>query len=99
MTLGASGGETQPLTRDQLLELPPVVTLETLGQALGVSAPTIRECHRRGDVTAFGIRVLRVGQQWRVVTADIWRLLGLNPAIPEPTSPAAAEPDISSPEC
>jgi hypothetical protein len=50
-----------------------------LGQAFGISEPVARERHRRGEWEALGIRVLRFGQQWRVVTADIWRVLGIEP--------------------
>ena len=71
MTLGALGGRIQPLTRKELLELAetsPTTNLVMLGRALGVSEPVIRERARRGELAALGIRVLRLGAQWRVVT-------------------------------
>ena len=66
-----------PLSRVELLDLPPVINLVTLGRALGISEPTARERARRGEFEALGIRVLRLGHQWRVPTADVLRLLGL----------------------
>ena len=69
---------TQPLTRAELLALPPVINLVTLGRALGLSEPVIRERARRDELAALGIRVLRLGAQYRVPTADVLRLLGVD---------------------
>lgn len=68
---------TQPLTRAELLALPATTNLRTLGQAFGLSEPVARERHRRGEWDQLGIRVLRLGQQWRVITADLWKALGV----------------------
>ena len=65
------------LTRAQILGLPPVITLATLAEALGVSEPTVRACHRSGELARLGIRVNRLGAQHRVVTATVWAFLGL----------------------
>jgi hypothetical protein len=65
------------LSREELLALPPTTNLATLGRAFGISEPVTRERHRRGEFETLGIRVLRFGAQWRVVTADILRVLGL----------------------
>jgi hypothetical protein len=99
MTLGAQGGAVKPLTRTELLELAeasPVTTLPMLARALGVSEPVIRERARRGELAALGIRVNRLGSQWRVITADIVAYLGITrdsePARPAPPDPAAAAP-------
>lgn len=67
----------RPLTRDELLALPVTTDLPTLGRAFGISEPVTRERHRRGDFEAMGIRVLRLGAKWRVITADIWQVLGI----------------------
>lgn len=69
----------KPLTRAELLKLPPVTTLPMLGRAFGISEPVARERHRHGEWEALGVRVLRLGQQWRVVTADILSVLGVSP--------------------
>jgi hypothetical protein len=73
---------TQPLTKAELLALPPVINLVTLGRALGLSEPTIRERHRKGELDGLGIRVLQFGQQYRVPTADVLNLLGVDGAAP-----------------
>ena len=85
MTLGALGGAVKPLTRDELLELArttPVTDLVTTGRAFGVSEPVIRERARSGDLEKMGVRVLRLGAQYRIPVADILRLLGLDTADP-----------------
>lgn len=69
---------TQPLSRAELLALPPVINLVTLGRALGLSEPVVRERARRDEFAALGIRVLRLGAQYRVPTADVLRLLGID---------------------
>ena len=71
-----------PLSRSELLSLPPVINLVTLGRALGISEPTTRERARRGEFEAIGIRVLRLGAQYRIPTADVLRVLGLDTADP-----------------
>lgn len=70
----------RPLSRTELLALPPVTTLPMLGRAFGISEPVARERQRRGEWAAMGIRILRLGLQYRVVTADILRALGVDPA-------------------
>jgi hypothetical protein len=78
----------KPLTRAELLALPATTDLLTLGRAFGISEPVVRERHRRGDFEDMGIRIHRLGAKWRVVTADIWRVLGLTA-----DEISAAEPD------
>jgi hypothetical protein len=99
MTLGALGGTAKPLTRAEILALPPVITLVTLGRALGVSEPVIRERARRGEIERMGIRVLRLGAQYRIPTADVWQLLGLDPpgTAAGGTSPKAPPATTSEP--
>ena len=67
------------LTRAELLALPAAIDLPTLGRAFGISEPVARERHRLGDFAAMGIRVNRLGAQWRVVTADVLTALGIDP--------------------
>jgi len=68
---------SRQMTRQEVLALPPVVDLPTLGRALGLSEPVIRERARRGELEPIGIRVLRLGWQYRVPTEDILRVLGI----------------------
>jgi hypothetical protein len=80
VTLGALGGRVKPLNRREVLKLAdtsPTTNLVMLGRALGVSEPVIRERARRGELDKLGIRCLRLGAQWRVVTADIVAFLGI----------------------
>ena len=82
MTLGALGGAVKPLTRVEVIKLAedsPVTTLPMLGRALGVSEPVIRAQARSGELEKMGVRVLRLGVQYRVPTADILRVLGIDP--------------------
>lgn len=69
---------TRPLSRAELLELPPVINLATLGKVLGLSEPVVRERARRDEFAALGIRVLHLGAQYRVPTADVLRFLGID---------------------
>lgn len=73
---------TQPLSRAELLALPPVINLATLGRALGLSEPVVRERARRDEFAALGIRVLQLGAQYRVPTADVLRFLGVEVSEP-----------------
>ena len=103
MTLGALGGAVKPLSRAEVIKLAetsPVTTLPMLGRALGVSEPVIRERARRGELDKLGIRVLRLGAQWRVITADIVTFLGIitrdmDTPGPAPPGPGANTIDIA----
>lgn len=98
MTLGALGGAVKPLTRDELLELArttPVTDLVTTGRAFGVSEPVIREQARNGELEKTGVRVLRLGAQYRIPVADILRVLGLDTADPSQTAAGGARRDAA----
>lgn len=69
---------TQPLSKAELLDLPPVINLATLGRALGLSEPVVRERARRNEFAALGIRVLQLGAQYRIPTVDVLRFLGVD---------------------
>jgi hypothetical protein len=71
---------TAPLSRAEILALPPAIDLPTLGRALGVSEPVIRERARRGELEPLGIKVVRLGVQYRVVTTSLWAFLGIDGA-------------------
>jgi len=89
---------SRQMTREEVLALPPVVDLPTLGRALGLSEPVIRERARLGELEPLGIRVLRLGWQYRVPSEDILRLLGITresrTAGPETPDPAASNGTI-----
>jgi hypothetical protein len=66
------------LSRREVLGLPPTIGLGTLAMCLGVSEPTVRALNRNGELAALGIKVNRLGAQYRVVTASVLRYLGLS---------------------
>lgn len=68
--MSSTGG----LSRRELLKLPPSVDLVTAGRALGIGRTKAYELARAED---FPARVLRLGNTYRVVTADLLRLLGI----------------------
>ena len=70
----------KPLTRAEILALPPVHTLPVLGRILNVSEPVIRERARRGELEPLGIKVVKIGAQYKVITASVWAFLGLDGA-------------------
>jgi hypothetical protein len=79
MTLGALGGSVKPLSRGEILALPPTHALPVLGQIFGVSEPVIRERHRCGELEPLGIKVVKLGAQYRVITSTVWSFLGISP--------------------
>lgn len=93
MGAGAQGERSpvkiQPLTRAQLLALPPATDIRTLALAFGISEPVARERNRLGEFQAMGIRINRLGAQYRVITADVLRVLGIDQA------PAVSGPDAA----
>jgi predicted DNA-binding transcriptional regulator AlpA len=64
----------QPLTRDQLLNLPTVVNLVIAARALGVGRTKAYELAQCGQ---FPCPVLRVGRSYHVPTAGLLELLGI----------------------
>ncbi|MGH3548072.1 MAG: DNA-binding protein [Pseudonocardiaceae bacterium] len=67
------------MTRTELMALPPSVAVETAGRALGLGRTKSHELVRAGE---FPVRVLRLGNAYRVPTADLLVLLGVEPAEP-----------------
>jgi len=68
------------MTRAELLALPAVVDITTAARALGLGRSTAYELARRDE---FPCRVLRIGSSYRVPTADLLRVLGIEPPTPE----------------
>ncbi|WP_285567537.1 MULTISPECIES: hypothetical protein [unclassified Streptomyces] len=62
------------MSREELLELPVSVDLETGNRALGLGRSKGYELAKRGQ---YPCKVLRLGNAYRVVTADLLALLGL----------------------
>lgn len=64
----------QPLTRDQLHALPVVVNLMTAACALGLGRTKAYQLAQCGQ---FPCRIIRVGRNYHVPTADLLELLGV----------------------
>ncbi|WP_406094490.1 hypothetical protein [Streptomyces sp. NBC_01013] len=67
-------GSLKGMSREDLLALPVAVDLETGNRALGLGRSKGYELAKRGQ---YPCRVLRLGNAYRVVTADLLALLGL----------------------
>lgn len=67
-------GRVKGMSRGELLELPAAVDLETGNRALGLGRSKGYELAKRG---LYPCKVLRLGNAYRVVTADLLALLGL----------------------
>lgn len=62
------------MARSELLALPAAIDIETAGRALGIGRSSSYELTQRGE---FPVRVLRLGRSYRVATADVLALLGI----------------------
>jgi hypothetical protein len=62
------------LTSEELLALPAVVDLNTANRALMIGRSTGYGLAKKGE---YPVKVLRLGNAYRVVTADLLGLLGL----------------------
>ncbi|MCX5342664.1 hypothetical protein [Streptomyces atratus] len=67
-------GGARGMSREELLELSAAVDLETGNRALGLGRSKGYELAKRG---LYPCKVLRLGNAYRVVTADLLALLGL----------------------
>jgi len=63
------------MTREELLSLPSAVDMATAARALGIGLTLAYELARAGS---FPVRLLRLGRQYRVPTADLLRALGVS---------------------
>jgi len=66
--------DLQGLTVGDLLNLPPTTDIETGGRAFGIGRTKAYELARKGT---FPCRVVKAGRTYRVVTADLLRVLGV----------------------
>ncbi|MFD9822674.1 hypothetical protein [Streptomyces violascens] len=67
-------GRVKGMSREELLELPAAVDLETGNRALGLGRSKGYGLAKRGQ---YPCKVLRLGSAYRVVTADLLAVLGL----------------------
>lgn len=66
---------TTPLTIEQVLRLPSTVDLITAARALRVSR---NKAYELAGADAFPCRVIRIGELWRVPTAELLGVLGID---------------------
>ena len=64
------------MAREELMSLPASIDLVTAGRALGIGRTLAHDLARRGE---FPVRVLRLGNRYRVPTAEVLRALGIDP--------------------
>lgn len=64
------------MTREELLALPVAVDLDTANKALTIGRSTGYALAKRDE---YPVTVLKLGNAYRVVTADLHRLLGMAP--------------------
>lgn len=69
-----SSRQVRGLTGDELLALPVVIDLDTANRALQIGRSTGYGLAKHGR---YPVKVLRLGNAYRVVTADLLTLLGL----------------------
>jgi excisionase family DNA binding protein len=62
----------EPMTREELAALPTTTTIETAARALGLGRTRAYQLAREGN---FPCKVIRIGTSYRVVTADLQRLM------------------------
>ena len=74
------------MTLAELLAMPVMVDIGTAARALGLGRSTGYELARRGE---FPCRVLHVGNSYRVPTAELLRVLGIELGEVRRASPAA----------
>lgn len=62
------------ITTSELLSLPPTTDVVTAGRAFSLSRGVSYDLAKRGE---FPCRVVRLGRQYRVITADLLKTLGI----------------------
>ncbi|MFJ4677212.1 hypothetical protein [Kitasatospora sp. NPDC088783] len=77
----------QGMGRAELLALPAAIDLDTANRAIGLGRSKGYELARLGD---YPCRVLRLGKKYRVITADLLRLLGIDATVGEGVAADAA---------
>ncbi len=77
VTTSAGHHPRDAMSRAELLTLPAVVDVTTAAWALGLGRSTAYDLARRGE---FPCRILHIGSSYRVPTAELLRILGIDPA-------------------
>lgn len=85
MAAFGSSREARGLTSEELLALPAVIDLDTSNRALMIGRSTGYGLAKQGE---YPVKVLRLGNAYRVVTSELLKLLGL-----ERPHSASGQPD------
>ncbi|NJP64810.1 integrase [Streptomyces spiramenti] len=72
------------MTRDELLALPVVISLDTANRALAIGRSTGYALAKRDQ---YPVKVLRLGSAYRVITADLLRVLSIDSGTAVSTDP------------
>lgn len=67
---------TPSLGRDDILQLPAVIDIETAARAFGLGRTTAYALAKAGE---FPCELIKAGRSYRVITADLWRVLRIAP--------------------
>lgn len=67
---------TLALSRDELLQLPAAIDIETAARAFGLGRTTAYALAKSGE---FPCELIKAGRSYRVITADLWRVLRIAP--------------------
>lgn len=78
----------QPLTRDELLALPATVDLITGARAFGLGRTTAYDLAKAGE---FPAAVIKAGKAYRVITADLLRVLHITPDNSDGVEPCTSD--------
>ncbi|MFD9792137.1 DNA-binding protein [Streptomyces sp. NPDC059070] len=74
----AAGVGVRAMTLDELLALPPTVSVSTAARALGIGAHKAYNLIKMGS---FPVRTLTLGSTVKVPTAALWRVLEVTPPV------------------
>jgi hypothetical protein len=64
------------MSLDELMALPPSVPIDIANRALGIGRTKGYDLAKR---EIYPCAVMRLGKQYRVITADLWRILNVTP--------------------
>jgi predicted DNA-binding transcriptional regulator AlpA len=96
VTTGVGHHQRDAMSRAELLSLPAVVDVTTAARALGLGRSTAYDLARRGE---FPCRILHIGSSYRVPTAELLRVLGIDPAELDHRPPHQAAPVALDKKC
>ncbi|MBB1242501.1 integrase [Streptomyces durbertensis] len=84
---GATAGEG--MSREEQLALPAAIDLDTANRALSIGRSTGYALAKRGQ---YPVKILRLGNAYRVITADLLRVLSIDTK-PHPSGRTAGNSD------